>query len=228
MMKNKAILALGVAALTLMGGCQLDNYDYPDCQVAGRIVYDGQPLGLKGTEHPISMELWERGYGKDMPQTVYVSQSGTFSTYVYGEHPVRLVAKDGAGPWENRHDTIYIDNVGKGIVVDYPVVPYFIIKNEKYELSADSVLTAKFIVQQVSEQAELSSVGLVVNYTKYIDTSINAGSVSGTGNIGECTLSMDLKDVMKAQKNRHVFARVYVKNKGVDEALYSLNPEQIK
>ncbi len=224
-MKSYNFLFCIVSAVLSMS-CSVDNYDAPDCHISGRIVYEGEPLGVKGTESSVSMELWERGYGKETPQIIHVGQDGMFSTYVYGDNPVRIVAKDGIGPWENRHDTVYIDKVNGDMVVDYPVVPYFLIKNVKYTLNEDSVLMADFTVEQVSEKAKIASAGIVVNKTKFVDLTINLKSAGVSGKVGDISVSVDLKDAMKQQ--RYLFARVYVKNQDVDQALYSVESYQVK
>lgn len=232
-MKMKKLLYAafaGVALMTVASGCQIDNYDEPDHWIKGHIVYDGKPLGLRGTNRSVSIELWERGYGKEAAQVVYVGQDGSFSTATYGKFAVRLVAKDGLGPWETRtgQDTVFIDKVDKNMVVDYPVIPYFTISDETYELSADSVLTAKFVVAQISSQAEPGTMGLLVNKTQFVDLSgsCNIKNVSGETKTGEVTFKLDVKDVMKA--NRYLFARVYVKAGNSDEAVYSVNPYRVK
>ncbi len=225
-MKSKFKIFISAACLSFLAiGCSVDNYDAPGCHIKGRIVYEGEPLGVKGTESSVTMELWERGYGKETPQVVYVGQDGAFSTYVYGEHPVRIVAKDGVGPWENRHDTVYIDKVGGETVVDYPVVPYFVIKNLKYEMSADSVLTATFTVKQVSENAKIGNAGLLVNKTRFVDLTASLKS-SGVAKVGDLSVSIDLKNEMKSE--RFLYARVYVKTDGIDQALYSVDPYKVK
>lgn len=230
-MKFRSLLYTVFAGLSLsaiFSACGVDNYDEPDHWIKGHIVYDGKPLGLRGTNQSVSIELWERGYGKEAAQVVFVGQDGSFSTATYGKYSVRLVAKDNLGPWENRHDTVYIDNVQKTTTVDYPVVPYFTISDESYEVSPDSIITAKFTVTQVSENAQVGTMGLIVNKTRFVDLSNNC-NLKGTGGAsrtGEVTLTLDIKDVMKSQK--FLFARVYVKPGGCDEAVYSVEPFRIK
>ena len=108
-MKNSILFILGT--LLFMCSCGTDNYDAPDCRISGRIVYEGEPLGLRGSgtiESGLTIELWEHGYGRDAAQIVNVAQNGSFTTDVYGNYPCKIVAKDGMGPWENRHDTVFI------------------------------------------------------------------------------------------------------------------------
>ena len=210
--------------LLLWGSCAVDNYDEPDCQVHGQIVYNGQPLGLKGTGATVRIELWQSGFGKEKPQDTMVGQDGSFSTYVYSGR-CRIVAKDGIGPWESRHDTVYVDVTGN-VKVDYEVIPYFTLSDVSYALNPDSVLTADFDITQVSEKAQIGSIGIVVNKTRFVDLMSNVKSVSIPGRVGRVSLSVDLKDTMK--KERFLFARVFVKNAGVDEALYSVDVHQLK
>lgn len=230
MKSNKLLYAVfaGLFIGTMFTSCEVDNYDEPDHWIKGHIVYDGKPLGLRGTNQSVSIELWERGYGKEAAQVVFVGQDGSFSTATYGKFSVRLVAKDGLGPWENRHDTVYINDVQKMTTVDYPVIPFYTISDERYELSPDSILTAKFTVTQVSEQAQVGQMGLLVNKTQFVDLSTNCNlkSTNSVTSTGEATMTLDIKDLMKSQK--FLFARVYVKPGGCDEAVYSVEPYRVK
>lgn len=226
MKKILLILAAATSLLPLATSCEVDNVDAPACQISGYIVYDGQPLGLMGTNNAMKIELWERGYGLEAAQTVFVGQDGKFSTYVYGKYPVRIVAQDGLGPWENRHDTVYIDHVNGNMTVNYPVVPYFMIEDLNYSLSADSVLTATFTVEQISENANLEQIGLYVNSTRFVDRQTYVASTTAPGNVGAVTLTLDLKNELKNQ--RFLFARVCIKNRNVDQAVYSQEPYQLK
>lgn len=221
---NKIVSWMCLISMMFGVSCTVDNYDEPDCQVHGRIVYNGQPLGLKGTGATVRIELWQSGFGKEMPQDIMVGQDGSFSTYVYGGR-CRLVAKNGIGPWESRHDTVYVD-VNGSVQVDYEVIPYFMISEVDYTLTPDSILTANFDVIQVSQEAQIASIGIIVNKTRFVDLMSNIQSVSLPGYVGSVNLTIDLKDAMK--KEKFLFTRVFVKNAGVDEALYSADVHQLK
>ena len=99
-------------------GCQIDNYDEPSSLLKGHVVYEGKPIGVKATDGTVQLQLWQSGYGTETPIAVNVAQDGSYSIMLFdGEY--RLVAKDGNGPWENRHDEIHFTLKG-GAILDYP------------------------------------------------------------------------------------------------------------
>ncbi len=223
-MKKYRMMIVALLA-ALLAGCAIDNMDEPTSHVHGRIVYQGQPLGVRSTGGAVKLEIWQGQFGAEAAMDVYVAQDGTFSAMIY-DGPCRLVAKDGVGPWENRHDTIYFDMKGS-IELDYPVTPYFTISDEHYSLAPDSVLTATFRVNRVSDEAVMQACGLIVNRTRFVDMTSSDGSVAGQVDAqGVVTAKFDLKQLMREQK--FLFARVYVKIRDVEEALYSVEPYQVK
>ncbi|MBQ9217940.1 MAG: DUF3823 domain-containing protein [Muribaculaceae bacterium] len=223
-MKKYRMMIVALLA-ALLAGCAIDNMDEPASHVHGRIVYQGQPLGVRSTGGAVKLEIWQGQFGAEAAMDVYVAQDGTFSAMIY-DGPCRLVAKDGVGPWENRHDTIYFDMKGS-IELDYPVTPYFTISDEHYSLAPDSVLTATFRVNRVSDEAVMQACGLIVNRTRFVDMTSSDGSVAGQVDAqGVVTAKFDLKQLMREQK--FLFARVYVKIRDVEEALYSVESYQVK
>ena len=223
-MKRLVVMILATSLLVL-AGCAIDNMDEPQSHVQGRIVYQGKNIGVRSTGGAVKLEIWQSQFGAEAAMDVYVAQDGTFSAMIY-DGPCRLVAKDGVGPWENRHDTIYFDMQGS-VDLEYPVVPFFTISDEHYSLSADSVLTATFKVEKIVEQAAVQACGLIVNRTRFVDMTSSDGAVAGMMDAdGMVTATFDLKTLMRDQ--RFLFARVYVKIKDVEEAVYSVEPYQIK
>ena len=89
-------------------------------------------------------------------------------------------------------------------------------------------MTAKFTVTQVSDLAIPGQMGLLVNSTRFVDLSPNCNvkSVGKNTTTGEVTLTLDVKEEMKSR--RFLFARVYVKPGGSDEAVYSVEPYRFK
>lgn len=222
---KKYRLMIVALLMTMLAGCAIDNMDEPSSHVHGRIVYQGNPIGVRSTGGAVKLEIWQGQFGAEAAMDVYVAQDGSFSAMIY-DGPCRLVAKDGVGPWENRHDTIHFDVKGN-VELDYPVVPYFTISDEQYSLSPDSVLTATFRVERVSQTAAVQACGLIVNRTRFVDMTSSDGSVAGIQDgEGNVTATFDLKTLMREQK--FLFARVYVKIRDVEEAIYSVEPYQVK
>lgn len=223
-MKHIRFAVLLVLAWVL-AACAIDNMDEPKSHVSGKIVYQGKPIGVRASGGAVKLEIWQSQFGASAAMDVYVAQDGSFSAMIY-DGPCRLVAKDGVGPWKNTHDTIRFDMNGS-VELEYPVVPYFTINDEKYTLSADSVLTATFRVDRIVDDATIQACGLIVNRTRFVDMTSSDGSVAGMmDGDGMVTATFDIKQLMREQK--FLFARVYVKIKDVEEAIYSVNPYQVK
>lgn len=217
--------ALLLGLMVVLAGCAIDNMDEPQSHVSGRIVYQGTPIGVRATGGAVRLEIWQSQFGAEAAMDVYVTQDGSFSAMIY-DGPCRLVAKDGVGPWKNSHDTVYFDMKGK-VELEYPVTPYFTISDEQYALSPDSVLTATFRVEKVVDEAAMQACGLIVNRTQFVDMTSSDGSVAGVVDAdGVVTATFDLKQLMREQ--RFLFARVYVKIRDVEEAIYSVKPFQVK
>ena len=198
-------------------GCQIDNYDEPSSLLKGHVVYEGKPIGVKATGGTVQLQLWQSGYGTETPIAVNVAQDGSYSIMLFdGEY--RLVAKDGNGPWENRHDEIHFTLKG-GAILDYPVVPYYTISNVQFIPNDNKTeLTAKFTVTQVGESQGLASVFLLIGKTRFIDLATTVKQATSSGTTGEVTLTIDLSDL---SKEKALFARVGARIKNVDEAVYS-------
>ena len=198
-------------------GCQIDNYDEPSSLLKGHVVYEGKPIGVKATDGTVQLQLWQSGYGTETPIAVNVAQDGSYSIMLFdGEY--RLVAKDGNGPWENRHDEIHFMLKG-GAILDYPVIHYYTISDVQFIPNDNKTeLTAKFTVTQVGESQGLASVFLLIGKTRFIDLATTVKQATSSGVTGEITLTVDLSDL---SKEKALFARVGARIKNVDEAVYS-------
>ena len=147
-MKTK-ILFIVACVCFLLASCEYDNYDAPSAKLSGRVLYNDAPVGVRtnGTQ----LELWQDGYELYTKIPVYIAQDGTFSASLFnGQY--KLVRLSGA-PWEDQPmDTIRIEVKGN-TVVDVPVKPYFIIKNESYQKGTGNAITVKFTIDKVVEPA---------------------------------------------------------------------------
>ena len=98
MKKTICILAFGAIALA---GCDYDNYEAPQSQLTGRIVYEDEAVGLRqtgtGQDYNV-LELYQPGFEGTAPIPVYVDQDGRFSAMLF-DGTYRLVAKNGSGGW---------------------------------------------------------------------------------------------------------------------------------
>ena len=57
---------------TLLWSCGFDNYDEPKSKLYGKVTYNGEALGLRGTGEAIQMQLYQDGFELRDPITVYM------------------------------------------------------------------------------------------------------------------------------------------------------------
>ena len=208
-----------VLLLVLFTGCGKDNYDAPESKLVGKVTYQGQALNLRGTGEAIQLQLYQDGYEKHDPISVFVGQEGEFSALLFnGEY--KLVTRDGNGPWMNRHDTVTV-NLNGHSEVNIEVTPYFMISNEQLAVSG-TTMTASFTINQIVSTATINKVMLILSKTQFADdvnnvfrkdiTEVSAGAVN---------LSADISDNAEIAKATALYARVGVLANGADQAIYS-------
>lgn len=208
-----------VLLLVLFTGCGKDNYDAPESKLVGKVTYQGQALNLRGTGEAIQLQLYQDGYEKHDPISVFVGQEGEFSALLFnGEY--KLVTRDGNGPWMNRHDTVMV-NLNGHSEVNIEVTPYFTISNEQLAVSG-TTMTASFTINQIVSTATINKVMLILSKTQFADdvnnvfrkdiTEVSAGAVN---------LSADISSNTEIAKAKALYARVGVLANGADQAIYS-------
>ena len=217
-MKTK-ILFIVACVCFLLASCEYDNYDAPSAKLSGRVLYNDAPVGVRtnGTQ----LEPRQDGYELYTKIPVYIAQDGTFSASLFnGQY--KLVRLSGA-PWEDQPmDTIRIEVKGN-TVVDVPVKPYFIIKNESYQKGTGNAITVKFTIEKVVESAEVKSVNFYLgegiltdhNKTEYKGELDLSGLVLGQ----ETTMTATIPE--KMLKNGYAFARIGVQSNKSNEYFYT-------
>lgn len=221
-MKTNSVYFIFLLVALFMAGCGKDNYDPPKSVLTGRVIYNGQNIGVKGTGNAVNLELWQRGFQLYTSIPVYVTQDGTFTAYLF-DGDYKLVSRKGNGPWESKQDTIAVTVKGN-TKVDYPVTPFYTISNETFTLNGNK-LTATFNINFVSGAQAVDRAILVVNKTIFVDESAQIARVDKTNpGTGQVTMTLDLSTTVMS--NVLLTARVGVKVSG-REAIYSA-PKQIK
>jgi hypothetical protein len=214
--KYFVIILLSVMMFT---ACGLDNYDAPQSELHGKITYNGQTLGLRGTGEAVQLQLYQDGYELRDNIPVYVGQDGTFSAKLFdGEY--KLVTRNQNGPWVNSRDTTVIKLNGT-TTVDVQVTPYFTISGANISLNG-SHLNASFTVNQVVETANIEYVMLLVSKTNFVDDVSYIGREDFRNvEAGALNLSMDLSSNQQVASAKALFGRVGVRTVGADQAIYS-------
>ncbi len=217
-MKKIWIVLLPLALM--VGGCGFDNYDEPQSKLFGRVTYNGEALGVRGTGEAVQLQLYQDGYELRNPISVYVAQDGTFEATLFdGEY--KLVTRDNNGPWVNDRDTTVIDLRGT-TNVDMEVTPYFTLSNVSLALNGNA-LNASFQINQVVEDGAIDYAMILVSKTAFADdvVYIVREDLSDPEVGTAITQSLDLSDNGDFKAGSSLFARIGVRPVGKDQAIYS-------
>lgn len=218
-MKHYRFIFLFMIVAFTVTSCGLDNYDAPQSRLQGKITYNGEELGLRGTGEAVQLQLYQDGYQLRDYIRVYVGQDGSFEALLF-DGVYKLVTRDKNGPWVNNRDTIVVNLKGSADV-EVPVTPYFTISNELISLSGN-VLNATFNVNKIVSTANIDYVTLLISKTSFVDDVTYIARKDFRNQLpGSLNLSMDLSDNTSVAAAKALFARVGVRAVGADQAIYS-------
>ena len=223
-MRNIFFSTVSLAILALVTGCKKDNYDPPTSQLTGRVVFQGQPVGVRS--NIIQLELWQSGYQLYTKIPVNVAQDGSFSSMLF-DGDYKLTRLKGNGPWADNTDTIMVQVRG-ATTVDVPVDAYFVVKSESFQKNGSNITTT-FSLQRGNTSKNLEEVRLYLGRTTIIDQNNNDAVVTKTAaTITDITQPINLSVAIPASlaSKDYVFARVGVKTAGVSELAFSM-PQKI-
>jgi hypothetical protein len=223
---KKRIINIGIiAALFVMfAACGKDNYDAPETTLTGRVVYNGQAIGVRGSNQSVYLQLWQDGYALKTPINLYVTQDGSFAATLFDGN-YKMVTVNGNGPWATSQDTVFVQVKGN-TVADYTVKPYYTISNISYTLT-EGILKASFDVTAVDPSREIEYISLMLNDTRFVDFGQKMSSVElSEVSPGRVELELNVGDQLNNAKS--LFARVGLKINGITEGVYDTNVEQLK
>ena len=227
---------IALLGTVLLAGCEYDNYEEPKNLLTGRIVYNGEPVGLKqtgtGQDYNV-LELYQPGFEGTAPIPVYVDQDGTFSAMLF-KGSYRIVAKNGSGPWVDMGTELYFDVTGD-TSVDFPVTPYYVLSNEEYSVDDEGMLTVSFRVDRGAftlingkPDALIESIALYINNTRFVDDVTFRKKVDSANlSIGEQTITVSLKDAELAEYPV-LYARLAIGTQGNSPKLYTAGSVRVK
>ena len=222
-MKHYLIYIFITIFLLSLQSCNLfDNFDEPQSMLHGKVTYNNEYIGVRGSGKKIQMQLYQEGFGKKSPIPVYITQDGTFQALLFdGEY--KLVTRDKNGPWVNHRDTVYLTVKGN-TTCEYPVEPYYLIKNEKFSVNGNT-LKANFDIEKITNGAEISTAFLLVNKTQFIDdvSSINRVNIKNISDLKDIQIEMDISNI----SDPILYARIGIQITGVSDYLFS-KIEQIR
>lgn len=242
-MKLNSSLYITLAALLMLAACTKDNYDPPGSTLTGRVVYQGQPIGVRtpavnntgtSTTGGVQLELWQRGYQLFTKIPVYINQDGSFSASLF-DGDYKLVRLGGA-PWQNNTDSIDIQVRGS-MSIDVPVIPYFTVNTPAFIFNkSDTTITGTFTATQVVAGRTVESASISVGSTQFVDIINCVVSRNGSATPGapaSITISVnparypaasqDLirKKLAELLQKQYSYLRIGVKTNGVGESIYS-------
>lgn len=233
------ISVLSIALLCVLWGCTKDNYKQPESVITGKVVYQGQPIGVRS--NGVTLELWQRGYALFNKVAVNVAQDGTFSVKIFDGNYL-LTRLRGNGPWMDQTDTIAIKLNGTANV-DVPVTPYFTVSNDVYTFNkADSTISGTFNIAQVVAGKAIENITFHVSTTGIVDATNQIAfasiSVAPPANAftAPVTLKIDIRPRMYTAgtqataalllgdilKKKYAYVRFGVKPIGVAERVYTM------
>lgn len=186
-MKIRTICLATIAMLSL-AGCEYDNYDMPDAILSGKVVYEGNQVGVRATA--TRLELWQDGYANKKKIDVNIAHDGTYSATLFnGRYKIVRVA---GAPWEAQpSDTIVVDVKGN-TTKDVEVKPFIAISNENISKESGNTVQARFTVKNVIQDSKLEEAKLFFSKNIILDNNLN----DGTENIDIATIeSRSLKQL---------------------------------
>jgi hypothetical protein len=216
-MKN--ILIILFASALLLSSCEFDNFDAPESTISGKIVYQGQVLGMR--TNAMSLRLYQPGFGLYTALNVSVSQDGTFSALVFDGSYKLINAPGTTQPWVLRTDTVFFELKGKA-TIDYEVTPYFMIKDASFVKSGAN-LTANCKLEKIVTTSTLQNATLYLSRTAMCDENFNEGkqqlAIAAMPDLNNVNFTVVIPQRLIDQG--YCFARIGVKVSQASERLYT-------
>jgi hypothetical protein len=216
-----------LAMLALFASCEKDNYTEPKSTLSGRIVYNGEPIGVEYNQ--VRLQLWQPGFGKLAAIDAQVDQSGMYSATLFNGN-YKLVFPKGRGPFKTLEkdaaakDTLFVTLEGDK-QVDVEVQPYYMIRTPQFG-GAENKVTASLKLEKIitgAEAKDIERVSLFINKTQLVSraTNVSVTDIAGADvkNMNAITLETEIPALVPTQK--YVFARVGVKIKDVEDMIFS-------
>ena len=227
-MKEK-FLAVAFSLVILLASCAKDNYEQPQSDFSGRLVYQGQPIGIRNAA--FKLELWQRGFGNFGVIDVNVNQEGKFSSKLFDGN-YKFTVSNGQVPFlwpknaASKPDSIDLVLSGNK-VMDLEVRPYYMIRNSVITAAGGKV-NATCALEKIITDAdgkELESVSLYINKTQFVDAdgtnNIARQELSGAALANLANLSMSVTIPAISPTQNYVFARVGAKIAGIEHMIFS-------
>lgn len=225
-MKNRFYI-LFILIAVMIYSCKKDNYDAPEVDFTGRIVYKGEAINVQYDN--VNFELWQPGFGKNGAIRVAIAQDGKFSAKLF-DGDYKLVFSGNQGPFlwpknaQGAQDTINVELRGSKIM-DLEVVPFYMIRNAIFNYSASTVNASCSLEKIINDTnaKDIDRVVLYINKTQFVDVKTNIANQELTGaaiaDLTNLNLSIAVPTMVPTQN--YVFARIGVKISGVEDMIFT-------
>lgn len=225
-MNFKNILGMmGIAAS--LASCSFDNYDEPSIQLDGRIVYQGEPIGVSYND--VYIELWESGWQRLGNIGVAVDQDGSYSSLLFkGDY--KMIIPNNQGPFQkitndqSGNDTIPVNLTGSR-TMDIEVMPYYMIRNAIINGGNDQVSASFDLDQIITEDGAraIQEVSLYVSKTAFVDNRTSIATANrGGGDLDSMSgISLEVNVPERVPAQDYAYARVGVRIEGVEDMIFS-------
>ncbi|MDB5247302.1 MAG: hypothetical protein JWQ40_1696 [Segetibacter sp.] len=217
-MKIKFLFGIALGLVTVLPGCEKDNFEPPASTLSGQVSFQGQPIGVRSGA--VQLEIWQSGYQLFSKIPVYINQDGKFSAALF-DGDYKLTRLKGNGPWVDNTDTINVQVRG-ATTVDVPVQPYFVIKSQTLTKSGSAV-TASVKIDKIVPTAAIQRVSFYIGTNQFVDANIKEGfdDKSGTA-VADLSqnITLSITPAATVAAKGYVFGRVGVAIVGVPEMVY--------
>lgn len=229
------------ALCAVVVSCEKDNYEAPTSTLNGRIVYQGEAIGVETFQVPY--ELYQFGFGKVGPigassnpnfnASNFFAQDGSFSAILFdGEY--KLIIPNGQGPfiWKKTPtgapDSVAITLRGSQ-TVDLEVMPYYMVRTPQFTAVGTDSITATFkaekIITDPATAKDIERVSFYINKTQFVsgngDQRIAFKDLSGSAIVDPNSITLGIKVPAIVPAQNYVFARVGIKIAGVEDMIFS-------
>ena len=208
------ILLIGLVAAS----CDFDNFEEPKSTLSGRVVYNGEALGLRS--NGVELEIWQHGYDLFQKIPVYVAQDGTFSAVLFdGDYKMTLLR--GNGPWMDQTDSIDVQVRGNQMI-DVEVQPYYVLRNSSISANGNN-LSVTFTVEGINTDRALEFASVYMGRTNLTDAVRNEGVHRVAGDQIELgtPVTVEVPIPGNLSGRSEIFVRIGAKTVGVPELVYT-------
>ena len=226
-MNNRFYFLIPAMIFIFLASCKKDNYEAPEADFTGRLVYKGEALNIQHGN--LNFELWQPGFGNNGAIDVNVNQEGSFSAKLFsGDY--KLVFSNNQGPFlwpknaRGAQDTIAV-NINGNKTLDIEVMPYYMIRTPQLTFAGGKVLATCSLEKIVTDAnaKDVERVTLYLSKTQFADsqTNVATSNLAGSAITNPNSVSLEVTVPTLTPSQNYVFARIGVKFSGVDDMLFA-------